>query len=66
MPGSEQTLHDNETRWLSGPGWLMLSVAKSTRPRRLRRPERDRGGPRRRYSRRTHPCEPHTCRALLE
>ena len=32
MPGYEQTLHDNETRWLSGPGWLMLSVAKSTRP----------------------------------
>jgi hypothetical protein len=45
MPGYEQTLHDNETRWLSGPGWLMLSVAQSTRPRRLRRPERERDGP---------------------
>jgi hypothetical protein len=31
MPGYEQTLHDNETRWLSGPGWLMLSGTESTR-----------------------------------
>ena len=32
MPGYEQTLHDNETRWLSGPGWLMLSCSQSTLP----------------------------------
>ena len=64
MPGYEQTLHDNETRWLSGPGWLMLSVVKSSRARRLLRPERNRGGPWRRYSRTTHTCEPHTCSAF--
>jgi hypothetical protein len=31
MPGYEQGSNDNETGWLSGPGWLMLSPANCTR-----------------------------------
>jgi hypothetical protein len=61
MPGYEQRLHDNETRWLSGPGWLMPSVVNSTA---LWRAERARGGPWRRYSRTTRTCGPHTCSAF--